>query len=65
MDADDFKAAAPVKEIKDGKIVESNDNKPDDILEEAEVMMGGNKRPKKAEAVRSAPPKKKDKEDKK
>jgi len=28
------------------------------MIEEEEVMMGGNKRPKKAEAVKSAPPKK-------
>jgi hypothetical protein len=61
----DLKAPAPTKEIRDGKIVESNDAAAD-AFEENEVVTGGKKRPKKAEAVKSAAPKKKDdKDDKK
>ena len=52
-----LKSAAPTKEIKDGKIVESNPATGGaGVFEETEVVVGGKGRGKKAEAVRSAAP---------
>ena len=52
-----LKSSGPTKEIKDGKIVETNKfSGGADAFEEEEVVVGGKGRGKKAEAVRSAAP---------
>ena len=57
----DLKAAGPTKEVRDGKIVESGAASGGaGTVEETEVVAGGKGRPKRAEAVKSAPPKKRD-----
>ena len=56
-DKEDSDFKGPTKEIKDGKIVESQPTGGVDTFEE-EIVVGGKGRGKKAEAVRSAPPKK-------
>jgi len=48
MELEDVKTTAPSKEI---------ENK-NEFFEDLEVQYGANKKPKKAEAVKSAPPKK-------